>query len=56
MIGKEVEEFREKLKVSQEALHERYKELGEKEKLIASLKSELQRLKEAALVKPPMTS
>jgi hypothetical protein len=31
--------------VQQEALHERYKELGEKEKIITQLKEELEKMK-----------
>ena len=40
----EVRELHEKLKVQQEALHERYKELTEKDKSISQLRDELQAL------------
>ena len=35
------EEFEEQLKVQQEALHERYKELAEKDRIIAALSEQL---------------
>jgi hypothetical protein len=40
------EQFEEQLKVQQEALHERYKELAEKDRIIAALREQLKGNKE----------